>query len=191
MRVRERLRGEGFADLEAVGVNGFAGLRVGGRGRGGDVAVDVAARRERGEEGLVDLGDQRAQAGFYDAVKLDALTRGDAQGVVAVLGGEVVEGDPLGRGHDAARDAAADHHDVFLACLAEVAVVLLVNAVKLHELLVIGREMIGGLVGDGGRELAGENGIVLLEDFVFVYRRRDGFRHDKEKSCTTGRRGKI
>ena len=118
-------------------INLFARLRVGGRGRREDVAVHVAAGRERGEQRLVDALDHRAQIGFHDAVKLDALARGDAQRVVAVSRGEIVEHAPLLRRHHAAGNAAADHHDVFLAGLAQVAVVLLIAAVKFQELVVV------------------------------------------------------
>ena len=59
-------------------------------------------------------------------------------------------------GHHAAGYAAADHHDVFLAGLAQVAVILLVGAVELQELVVILGKMISGRVvqcrGDGARE---------------------------------------
>ena len=63
-------------------------------------------------------------------MELDGLARGDAQGVVAVLGRQTVEHAPLIGRHHAAGNAGADHHDVMLAGLAQVAVVLLINAVK-------------------------------------------------------------
>ena len=56
----------------------------GGRGRGHDVAVHVAAGRQGGKQGLVDPLDQRPQAALDHAVELDALARGDAQRVVRV-----------------------------------------------------------------------------------------------------------
>ena len=157
---------EGVHHQQAVGEDLGAGLRRRGRGRDSDVAVHVAAGGEGGKHGLVDPLDDRAEAGLHDAVELDALTRGDAQGVVAVLGGEVVEGDPLLRRHDAARDAAADHDQPLLAGLAEVPVVLLIDAVKLDELLVILGELLHGRVGQGGRDVAGQRGDTLLQDFV-------------------------
>jgi hypothetical protein len=92
------------------------------------------------------------------AVKLDALPRRDPQRVVAVARREVVERDPLGRRHHAARDAAADHHLEFLGGFAEVAVVLLVDAVKLDELLVILGKAVGRRVGDRGGNVAREGG---------------------------------
>ncbi|MEJ1971188.1 MAG: hypothetical protein WDM96_01265 [Lacunisphaera sp.] len=66
------------------------------------------------------------------------LWRGrDAQGVVAVLGGQVVEHLPLVGSHHAARDAAADHDQPLLAGLAQVAIVLLIDAMELDELLIV------------------------------------------------------
>ena len=75
------------------------------------------------------------------------LARGDSQSVVAVIGGEFVKRLPLLRGHHAAGNAAANHHDVFLAGLAQVAVVLLIGAVKFQEFIVVLRKMIRSFVG--------------------------------------------
>ena len=75
-------------------------------------------------------------------MKLDALARGDAERVVAVLRGEIIKHAPLLRGHHATGDAPPDHHDVFLAGLAQIAVVLLIGTVKLEELIVVIGEMI-------------------------------------------------
>ena len=104
--IRLGLRREGQGDFVAVGKDLFARFRVRGRGRGHDIAVHVAARRERREQRLVDLRHQRTQTGLHDAVKLDALPRGDAQRVVAVLRREFVEHAPLVRRHHAARECA-------------------------------------------------------------------------------------
>lgn len=162
----------------AVGKNLFARLGVSGRGRRENVTIYITASRERGEQRLVDLRDQRAQTRLDDAVELDALAGGDAERGVAVARGEVVKHAPLLRGHDAAGDAPTDHHDVFLAGLAEVTVVLLIRAVELQELPVVLGKMIRALVregrGDGARE--GRD-----RDFNFFVvrqlRRRVGFSH--------------
>lgn len=114
----------------------------------------------------VDLLDQRAETGLQDAVKLDALAGGEAQGVVAIARGEVVEGDPLRRGHDATRDAAADHHHELLGGLAQVAVILLIDAVKLDELLVILGKTVRCRVGHRRGDIPRERGNGLLDDFV-------------------------
>ena len=48
------------------------GLRTGGLGR--HVADHVAAGAQRGDHGLVDLGDRGFQVALDDAVELDRLT---------------------------------------------------------------------------------------------------------------------
>lgn len=110
-------------------------------------------------------------------MKLDALARGDAKRVVAVIRGEVVEYNPLLRRHDAARDAAADHHDVFLGNLAQIAIVLLINAVKLGELRIILRKTIKRGIGQGRRNLARKRWNALFEDLVLINGSRLGFGH--------------
>ena len=150
------LRRERQGDALAILKDLLARLGVGGRGRGEHIAVHVAARGERGEQRFVDGLDDRAQVGLEDAVELDGLARGDAHRVIAVAGRQIVEHAPLIGRHHAAGNAAADHHDVFLAGLAQVAVILLVGAVKLQELVVVLGKMIGARVvqrrGDGARE---------------------------------------
>jgi len=71
----------------------------------------------------------------------------------------------IGR-HHAAGNAAADHHDVFLAGLAQVAVVLLVGAVKLQELVVVLGKMAGLRIGERLSNRAGERRAVLLQELV-------------------------
>ncbi len=99
-------------------------------------------------------------------MKLNALPGREPQRVVAVGRGEFIEGDPLRGGHDAAGNAAPDHHLVFFARFAQVAVILLIGAVKLQKLGVIVRKAIGGRVGHSGGEVAREGRIVRLEDLV-------------------------
>jgi hypothetical protein len=82
-------------------------------------------------------------------MKLNALSGGDAQGVVAVLRRQIIEHAPLLRRHHPARDATADHHDVLLASLAQIAVILLVRTMKLEKLIVVVREMIRRLIRNG------------------------------------------
>ena len=150
--IRLGLRRERHRDFVRIGKNLFARLGVSGRGRSHDVAVHVAASRERGEQRFIDFRDERAQTGFHDAMKLDALARGDAQSVVAVFRREIVEHNPLLRRHHAAGNPPADHHDVFLAGLAQVAVVLLIGAVKFQELVVVLGEMVGVRVVQASRQ---------------------------------------
>jgi len=118
------------------------------------------------DQGGVDLLHQGAETGLHHAMELDALAGGDAQGVVAVLRGEGVEDLVLGAGQDATGDASPDHEHEVLGDLALIAVVLLVDAVELEELLVIGRERLGIGIGKGGGDIAGQGGNVGLEDLV-------------------------
>ena len=85
-------------------------------------------------------------------MELDALPAGEAQGAVGVGVGQLVQGQVLLRRHAAAGDLAADHEHVMLAQslsaagLAGVAVLLLIGAVELQQLLVLLAEMIAVLV---------------------------------------------
>ena len=165
-----------------IRINLFARLRVGGRRWSEHVSVHVATRRERGEQRLVDLFDQRTQIIFHDPVELDALPRGDTQGIVAILRGEVVEHAPLLRRHHAAGDAAANHHDVFLAGLAQIAVVLLIRAVKFQELVVVLGKMAGLRIGERLSNRARERRAVLLQELVVRWRSGIGGRcHNSTK----------
>jgi len=155
-------QGDAAAILEDL----FPRLCVGGRGRCEHVAVHVAARGERGEQRLVDALDHRAQAGFQYAMKLDGLARGNTQRIVAILGRQPVEHAPLIGRHHATGDAAADHHDVFLAGLAQVAVILLVGAVKLQELVFVLGKMVGVRVVQRRGDGAGERRRRFLDDLV-------------------------
>ena len=74
-------------------------------------------------------------------------------------------GEPLRRGHHATGDAPAHHHDELLADLARVAVVLLIDAVELDELLVIGGKLIAA-GRDGRSDVARERRDGGLDDFV-------------------------
>src|SRR5688572_15682528 len=75
-------------------------------------------------------------------MELDALPGGNPERVIAVVRGEIVEDNPLRRGHNAAGDTPTNHHDELLLRLAQIPVVLLVDAVKLDELLVVGGELV-------------------------------------------------
>ena len=186
--VRLGLRRESHRDLVAVCENIFARLGVSRSDRREDVAIHVTTGRERGEQRLVDLRNERAQPAHHDAVKLNALARGDAECVVAVLRREVVEHAPLLRGHHAAGNAPPDHHDVFLAGLAEVAVVLLIRAVKFQELPIVIGKMIRA-AGDGGRDCTCQGGDCVLDDFVVTqFGRRFGCCHKSKQYFTNEHR---
>ena len=160
------LREQGLGDLLGIFEHLLTGGTNRGHGRGHDVAVHVAAGREGVDHGLVDLAHERAKAIFDDTVELDALSSRQSQGVVGALGGQVVQGDPLPGAQDAAGDAAPDHPDVLFTTLAQVAVVLLVNAVKLEKLLVVCREAGGGCVGKRGGDVPSQGRDRRLQFFV-------------------------
>ena len=118
-------------------------------GRRRDVAVHVAAGGEGGGERLVDSLDQAADAALGDAMELERLARGDAQGAVGETAGELVVHQVLRGGDDAPGLTRAHHDGVFFARLALIAVVLLVDAVELDELLVVAAEAVRFRVGQG------------------------------------------
>ena len=119
--------------------------RIGERQRRGhDVAVDVAARAERGGQGVVDRPDDGAHVVLGDAVELDALARREPERAR----GRNRSARPSRASHSPGwtsppRDAQPDHEPVgvLLAGLAPivalVAVVLLVAAVELEDLVAV------------------------------------------------------
>src|SRR5262249_22619718 len=99
-------------------------------------------------------------------MKLNALASRDAERVVAVQPGQFVEYPPLIGGHDTTRNPTSDHHYKLLARGTLIAVVLLINTVKLQKLVVITGKLVGGRVGERGRNGAGEGRICLLNFLV-------------------------
>ena len=89
----------------------------GRRGRGHHISVVVPARRQRAEQGVIDLLDQRAQSALDHSVKLKALPGGHAERVIRIARGQVVTRQVLGRSQQAAGDPAAHHEDVLLPVL--------------------------------------------------------------------------
>lgn len=168
--LRRTRHGGAIAVLEDL----FARLGISRGGRREDVAVHITAGGERGKQRLVDFFDQRTQARLHDAMKLDALARRDAQRVVAVIGRQIIENTPLIGSHHAAGNAPADHHDILLASLAQITVVLLIAAVEFQELIVIIAEMIGAFIGHRGRDGAreGRNGFLnflVMSQFYWLF----------------------
>ena len=107
-------------------------------GRADHVADDVAAGRQRGQQGVVDAPHQRAQRSLAHDVELHALAGGQAHRAVGEVG-DAVERQPLLGGEPAARDGGAHHAGVIERELgrragpADVTVVLLVDAVELED----------------------------------------------------------
>ena len=114
----------------------------GGRRRGHYIADVVSAGRQCAQQGLIERLDQRAQAALGYPVKLETLARGHPQRVIGIAGGQVVAGQVLGWREDAAGNPATHHKHVFLASLAQVPVVLLIDSVELQELRIILDEVV-------------------------------------------------
>ena len=147
-----------------------AGVRVGGAH---DVAVHVAASRDGVEQRVVHGGQRRAQVALDDAVELDRLPGGEADGAVGPLPRDLVQLQPLLGADAPAGDAEAGHeadgrlHALAPALRSQVAVVLLVEAVELRQLRVVLGQSAGDDVahafGDGAAEraAAGLDALVL------------------------------
>ena len=175
---RREVIADGFGEVERLGVEG-ALLGVGVRH---DVAVDVAAGREGVHELSVDRLNGWAEVALENAMKLEGLTRGNLERAVGVGVGEGVEGEPLRGRADAARDANARHKGerFFLvlapALVAEVAVVLGVDAVEFGELGAVLGDRAGRGVGEIAEDVAAEKVTLGFDRLVFGERlgRRGG-----------------
>ena len=111
-------------------------------------------------------------------MELEGLAGGDAERAVGEATGELVVDEILRGRDDAAGLARAYHHGVFLAGLALVAVVLLIDAVEFDELLVIAAEAVGLRVGEGFADRAGKVGFIGLQEFVLCQGLAGGRVHD-------------
>ncbi len=119
-----------------------------------DVAVHVAAGRDRVEQHLVHPLDQGLHVALQHAMELEGLARGDAQRGQREIGRELIEDEPLLRGRLATRKAHAKHERVGLVLArllqrhALVAIILDVGAVELDQLLRVGGDVRRGEVGE-------------------------------------------
>jgi len=119
------------------------GLVVLDRRRAGhDIPVDIPARGERGEEAMVQSGNGRFQARFNNAVKLDALPTSQANGLVGIFFGEIVNSKILFGGEQSTGNPATNHEHIefasrnpFLSVFPGITVFLLVRTVELQKLL--------------------------------------------------------
>ena len=117
-------------------------------------------------------------------MKLKALPGGDAEGVIRIARGQVVTRQVLGRSHEAAGDPAAHHEDVLLAGLAQVPVILLIDAVGFQELRVIGRKMVGLRVGQRLGDGSRQRRVRLFEQLVGRwFGRAVGYWHGHDCTC--------
>lgn len=128
--------------------------------RGHDVAIHVAAGRDGIEQDPVHALDQGLHVAFEHTMKLEGLAGREPQRGRSQFGGELIQHQPLPRRGFATRQADPQHERVglVLARFFEreplIAVVLLVSAVKLDQLLAIGRHRRGGRIGELRLEVA-------------------------------------
>jgi hypothetical protein len=120
----------------------------------------------------VEALDRRPDVLFDDPVELEGLARGHSDGFAAVRLGELVDLQPLLRCADAARETNTHHEGerrlelLASSLVADVAVVLLVNAVELHELVALEGHSAGNLVEEVGRDLPAQVIALELQRFV-------------------------
>ncbi len=130
------------------------------------VAIDVAASGQCRRHGVIEALHKPAQRPLGDAVKLKALAGGDAERVIAVLPAKLIERQINFRCERPARQSAANHVNVLFAGFALVPVILLVDAVKLHELVIVVRKPVLRRVIQSLANSAGEQRVISLETFV-------------------------
>jgi len=146
-----------IADL--LGQRLIVEVRVGqqiGHRAGHGVARHIAAAAVGTDPALVQRLDQRLHIGLADAVELEILPGGDPDGVVAIGRRQIIGQQILLGSQTAARELGAYHElpgaiqSLLLALAARVAVILLVGAMELQQLVCalgdIGGAEIGQLV---------------------------------------------
>jgi len=127
-----------------------------------DETVAAPAKKASAKKDVAESLHKGAQVVFHHAMKLERLARGETQRRRSQLGGEIVEDQPLLRGGLAAGETHAEHERVglVLAGLLEgdalIAIILLVETVKLGELLTVGGNRGGGSVGELRFEVAAQ-----------------------------------
>jgi len=127
------------------------------------VTVDVVGGRQRIQPNRMQQLVSGFQIGFQNAVKLERLTVGDADAAVQrFFTGELVDAEPLLRRHHPARQAAAQHHGMtrfqllFRAFGANIAVILLIHAVKANQQKVVAVKAAGQAVAQIFRNRAAQ-----------------------------------
>jgi hypothetical protein len=140
-----------------------------GKRRAHHVAADVSTGGDRAQERVVDAADGRLEVALQDAVKLEGLARRQPERIVPVSSCQRVEREPLRGRRDAARDTHP-HHELVCglqllprALGAQVAIILLVEAVKLGELRVVLRERASQPIGEALHERAAQVVAALLD----------------------------
>ena len=164
-----------FGEFLRVGMHGVLDRR----GRAHGVAHDIAAGAHRREAAVADIADDFLHAAFEHAVELDALAVGEAH-VAHRFGAKGVVDHPLLGGDAAAGHFAADHEAPGLVLLflgklgTQVAVILLVGAVVLHEDVAVLRDARGAGISEKLGKLATEAGGGEFDVFDggFAHKRR-------------------
>ena len=120
-----------------------------GSAGGENVAVDVAAGGDGIQHVVVQALHQRLQVALHNAVELHGFPRRQPDGAVGAFPRQLLDAEPLLRRQDAGGDPHPRHEDegFFHALLAafgaQVAVVLLVDAVEFRQLLIVVRQRAG------------------------------------------------
>jgi hypothetical protein len=106
------------------------------------------------------------QSRLNHAVQLQGLARSDAQGIVPELAGQPVERQIVLGPHHPSRQASADHKNILFACLALVAIITLINPVKLEEFAVVIRKAIHCGICKRGANGPGQGRAGCLQFFI-------------------------
>ena len=146
-------------------------LRLCGVHRHRDIAIDVATGRQGVHQGRIDRLHRGFQLGLNHAVKLQCLTRGDAQAARGESRRNRIQLQPLRRRNHAARGAGANHEAKFwlqlgqTAFFTHVTVVLLIAAVIFDDGLIGLAQCTSDLVVQALLNLATQLGACLLDFF--------------------------
>ena len=99
-------------------------------------------------------------------MELEILPGRDAQTIIAVTSRQIIADQVLGRGEGAAGKFRAHHEDKVLPLLALIAIILLINTVKLQKLVIIIGKTCGLGISKRLRYGARKQGMRLFEPFV-------------------------
>ena len=166
---RGEMSTDGPRHLQRLGVQpGLVRVRI-----AHDVAVDVTTSRDGVHQRVVDLANGELEIFLDDAVQLKCLPRGELERAIGIVGAKRIDVQPLLRGADPAGQTDAGHERIrrlelgLTAFTSDVAIVLLVNAMKLGELRVVRRQRTGRLIkqplGNGAAQKVAD----LLDGLVF------------------------
>ncbi len=152
------------------------------------VAIYITAGSEGIQQSVVDALHRRAQIPFQHTMQLDGLTGRQTQLAVAVVCGNLLQGEPLGWRADAGGHPSANHEAVvrlqflFGALNARLAIVLLIDAVEFRNLGVVGRNRSGHGVSQALRQGAAQVSAARLDVLDFRHRFVAGIAHGSDVS---------